>query len=632
MKKILLFSLFIILFSKAALFADSRLIKNLDVWDVYTYNFNASHWIEQGNLQKGVSIYGEADIPIVEMPDFLKGADFLQTSVSSNNYSKSIIANFTIGEDATLYVAHSILVEKKPEWLLEYQTTNQFIKTRLGDFEIFSKKLKSGEEILLGNNGNTEALMYFVAIQAQNKIRKTFPKGKLFDVREFDAIGDGKTINTNQIQAAIDKCSSTKGGGIVYIHDGIYLTGTLEMKDNVTLYVECGAILRGSFNREDYPPKNSASVPSFRINEPYQLLFADNKKNIRITGGGIIDGNSLFEGYPWKGKGNEYERPRLIRMIKCSSVSVDSITLIRSANWTQYYESCKDLLLIHQNIRCYTGTNNQDGMDISGCKNVIVRDIKALTGDDAICIKSLSMEIGENILVENIKSRYANCHLIKVGTETHGGVKNLIVRNVEGIARYGIAIESVDGAEVENILYENILLKSCSTPLFIRLGNRGRTFDGGPNPAPQSTMKNITIRNVRNINIGYVETRNGPGVGSVIAGIPNQKIENLIIENCDFLYYGGIMDKYFVYREIPENENLYPEFNILGICPSYGLYFRHIEGLMLQNVKIKVKHPDIRPAIVFDDVKDIKSINVNVQNFPFTEPSPIWNKNINESK
>ena len=133
------------------------------------------------------------------MPDFLKGADFLQTSVSSNNYSKSIIANFTIGEDATLYVAHSILVEKKPEWLLEYQTTNQFIKTRLGDFEIFSKKLKSGEEILLGNNGNTEAPMYFVAIQAQNKIRETFPKGKLFDVREFDAIGDGKTINTNPL-------------------------------------------------------------------------------------------------------------------------------------------------------------------------------------------------------------------------------------------------------------------------------------------------------------------------------------------------------------------------------------------------------------------------------------------------
>lgn len=170
MKKILLFSLFIILFSKAALFANSRLIKNLNVWDVYTYNFNASHWIEQGNLQKGVSIYGEADIPIVEMPDFLKGADFLQTSVSSNNYSKSIIANFTIGEDATLYVAHSILVEKKPEWLLEYQTTNQFIKTRLGDFEIFSKKLKSGEEILLGNNGNTEALMYLL-LRSKHKIR-----------------------------------------------------------------------------------------------------------------------------------------------------------------------------------------------------------------------------------------------------------------------------------------------------------------------------------------------------------------------------------------------------------------------------------------------------------------------------
>lgn len=606
-------------------YADSKLIRDLDMLDVYTYNFNASHWIEQGNLQKGVSMYGEIDVPVIDIPARLAGADFLQTSVSSNNFSGKVIAYFVAGEAASLYIAHSDQVKKKPKWLSDYSSVNEFVKTAQGSFELFKKEVKKGDTISLGNNGSSKAPMYFVIAQAKHNLKTTLPKGKIFDIRDFGAKGDNKTINTASIQAAIDKCAASKEPGVVYIADGVYVSGTLELKDNITLHIERGAILRGSINHADYPQKISL-LPSFRSNEHYQFLFAENRKNIRITGGGIIDGNSLFDGFPWKGKGNEHERPRLIRMIKCDQVTVDDITLIRSANWTQYYEACTNLNLLNQNIRCYTGTHNQDATDISGCKNVVVRNIRALAGDDVICIKSLSMEVGENILVENISSRYANCHLVKVGTETHGGVKNLTVRNVVGKARYGIAIECVDGAIVENVLYENIVLQNCATPLFIRLGNRGRTFAGGPSVAPQGIMRNITIRNVRNTDISYVEVRNGPGVGSAIGGIPTQKIQNLLIEDCDFLYFGNIMDKEYVYREIPENEDKYPEFNIYGTCPAYGLYFRHIDGLTLKNVKVRVKHTDIRPAIVFENTEKIEMKNVQYQSYSFTEPAPVWNK------
>jgi polygalacturonase len=606
--------------------ADTRIFRDIDILDVYSFNYNASSWVEQANLQKNVSIYGNEMIPVTELPAILEGADFIQTTASSKNFSGKAIVNFTIGEDATLYVIHSVLVKTKPKWLADFKPVEGLVKTAAGDFQILAKSVKKGDKVSLGDNGSKTAPMYFIVAKPEMNAKKILPKGKLFDIKTFGALGDNKTINTKAIQAAIDKCSATKFGGTVYIADGIYISGTLELKDNVTLYVEKGTILRGSLNHEDYPQKISTAVPSFRTDENYQFLFADCKQNIRITGGGIIDGNSLYEGFPWKGKGNENERPRLIRMVKCSKVSVDSVTLMRSGNWTQYYEACNQLTLLDLNIRCYTGTNNQDGMDISGCKNVLVRNIRALAGDDVICIKSLSMEVGENILVENVKSQYANCHLVKIGTETHGGVKNLTVRNVEGTARYGIAIESVDGAAVENILYENILLHSCSTPLFIKLGARGRTFVGGPKPAPQSTMKNITIRNVRNTDIGYVEVRNGPGVGSAIGGSPNQKIENLTIEDCDFLYFGSVMDKEFVYRDVPENDDKYPEFNIYGTCPAYGLYFRHIDGIHLKNVKVRVKNSDVRPAIVYDDAKNIDMKNVNCQSFTFTELSPIWNK------
>lgn len=357
MKKTIFLTILFLLTQIISLFADSRLIKNLDVWDVYQYNFNASHWIEQGNLQSGVSIYGEVNTPIIELPEILKGADFLQTSVSSYNYSGETIVNFTAGEDATLFIAYSVLAKKKPNWLNEFSSTGQFVKTAIGDFEVLSKSVKGGEEISLGDNGTAKVPMYFVALQAKNKIVRALPNGKIFDIKDFGAIGDNKTINTLQIQSAIDKCSASKEGGVVYISDGVYLSGTLELKDNVTLYVEKGAILRGSQNHDDFPQKISNTVPSFRSKEHYQFLFADSRKNIRITGGGIIDGNSIFEGFPWKGKGNEHERPRLIRMIKCKMCQLIASRLCEAPigpNTTKLVIICRSFIKISVATQAHT--------------------------------------------------------------------------------------------------------------------------------------------------------------------------------------------------------------------------------------------------------------------------------------
>lgn len=605
-------------------YADTQSVRELDLRDIYTYNYNASHWIEQGNLQEGCSLYGEIEHPITRLPEILKGVDFIQTAYGSKNFKGEIIASFRLDVDADVFVMLHSGVCYRPVWLNDYMETGEEVLAGTDRYKVLRKHFLKGTEVLLGNNGNTNTKMYTVAVKPSVKPEVKLPSGKIFDVRKYGAVGDNRTMNTKALQAAIDACSVAKNG-VVYIRDGVYLSGTLELKDNVTLYVERGAILRGSQNHADYP-RFVSEFPSFRSKEDFQFLYAEGRKNIRITGGGIIDGNSIFEGSPWRGKGNEHERPRLIRMVKCNQVNVDDITLIRSANWTQYYEACENLSILDCRARCYTGTHNQDGMDISGCRNVVIRNFNGLCGDDVICLKSLSMAVGENILIDGVRSRYANCHLLKIGTETHGGLKNLIARNIEGSARYGIAIECVDGAQMENITYENILLHNCATPLFIRLGSRGRTFEGGPNPAPQGTLKNVTVRNVRNTGIGYVEVRNGPGVGSAIGGLPAQKIENLTIEDCDLLYFGSIMDEQFITREIPENAEKYPEFNIYGTCPAYGLYFRHIDGLKCKNLTIRVQHTDIRPAVVFDDVQNVEVTGINGESFPFTTPSVIWYK------
>lgn len=624
-KKIVLLSLLTVLIT-AKMYGDTSLIKKLDILDVWTHNYNASHWIEQANLRVGVSMYGEEDIKIKSVPSPLLGSDWIQTAYGSKSYTNDTLAYFSLDHDADIYIIHFKGIEDKPQWLATYQKEEGELISTQGSFELYKKRYKEGSRIHLGSNGSTRKPMYIVAAKSLSGKYADKLEGKnILDVTQLGAVGDDNIVNTLIIQQAIDRCSQMKGGGVVYFNGGIFRTGTLELKDNVTLYIEKGSIIRGTAEMADYPQKKS-KLPSFRSNEHYQLLFAEGRKNITITGGGIIDGYSVGEGWPFKGKGNEDERPRLIRMVSCENVKVNNITLIRSGNWTQYYEACNKMNFDNLTIRCYTGSHNQDGIDLSGCSNVRLSNMNAICGDDVVCFKALSLVAAENILVDGVYSRYANCNLIKIGTETHGDIKNLTVRNVEGKARYGIAIEAVDGSILENITYENILLHSCATPLFIRLGNRGRTFPGGPNPAPIGQMKNITIRNIKNTDIGYVEVRNGPGVGAVISGLKDYKIENLLIEDCDFLFYGSIRDKQYVYRDIPENEEKYPEFNLVGTCPSYGLYFRYISGLKCRNVTVSSKYPDIRPAIVLENVNDYKMDEVSCESYTITEPEVIWKK------
>lgn len=613
-------------------FADTRLITALDILDAWEHNYNISHWVEQGNLQEGQPMYGEEEnILITRLSPEIKGADWIQTAYGSKNYIRENIAYFQVKADAEVWIAHNDKITDKPAWLSFYDKTREQLTNSRGEtFTFYKRGFHKGETIALGNNGSSIYSMYLVAIRPRNEWpAPAQPGGKIFDIREFGAIGDGKTVNTKAIQSAIDQCS--RKGGTVYIHDGIYVTGTLELKSNITLYVAAGSILRGSANHDDYPEFHCV-LPSFRSNEHFQLLYAENQSNITLTGGGIIDGYSLFEGYPWKGRNNEHERPRMIRMVTSKHIQLKGITLIRSANWTQYYEGCEDLKVENVNVRCYTGTNNQDGIDISGCKDVIIRNFTASCGDDAICVKSLSMLPGENIDVDGVRCRYANCNIVKIGTETHGAVRNMRVRNVEGWTRYCIAIESVDGAIVENITYENIRMYTCAAPFVVCLGNRGRIFKGGPEKAPAGAIRNITLRNIRNTDIGYVDLKGGPGVGAPIGGLPGNPIQNVTIEDCDFLLYGNIHNPELVYRDVPENSNKYPEFNIYGTCPAYGLFFRHVDGLICKNVTLRLKNRDIRPAIIMDDVKNYRLEGIQYDQSDATLPFPLWHKQDGELK
>ncbi|MBE5032466.1 glycoside hydrolase family 28 protein [Gallalistipes aquisgranensis] len=613
--------------------ADTRLLTRLDILDAWENNFNASHWLEQGNLQSGCQMYGEEAVTITSLPAVLEGADWIQTAYGSKSFVKwtegPVIAYFTLKHAADVYILHNDAITNKPAWLDAYIKVPGRMTNSCGEsFSLYRRRALAGERVALGPNGSTREGMYIVALQPVGEWPEVKrPEGRVFDVTAFGAKGDGRTVNTKAIQAALDKCAAS-GGGTVWVNGGVFVTGMIELKDNTTLRVEAGSILRGSTELADYPAR-PVSTPYFQPNDTtgiYQLIFSEKRKNVAITGGGIIDGYSIGEGWPWKGHYSVSKRPYLISMSQVAGLTVTDITLVRPAHWTQRYESCRDMRIERMQVRSYTGTHNQDGIDISSCRNVLLRDYSAITGDDAVCMKSLSATGSDNIRIDGVRVRYANCHLVKIGTETHSDIRNVHVSNVEGWTRYSVAVESADGAQVENILYENIVLHTCSTPLFIRMSNRGRTFEGGPKVAPVGMIRNVTIRNLRNPDIGYTEHKGGRGLGTIIAGIPGHPIENITIEDCDLYLYGSMRNPDLVYADVPEVEKKYPEFDNFGVCPAYGLYIRHVKGITLKNVDIRFKYTDVRPAVVMDDASDYKLENVTVETSTRTEPSPLWDR------
>jgi polygalacturonase len=169
----------------------------------------------------------------------------------------------------------------------------------------------------------------------------SLPAKGIFDVYDYGAAGDGVTLDTEAIQAAVDDCARS-GGGKVYLHNGRFLSGTICLKDNVTLYVGPGATLLGSTDLNDYP----VTIPKHRSYTDYyveqSLIYAEGAENIGIAGRGVIDGQGpLFPKTHYSKKG----RPFVIRFVECRNVRVEDVTLRNSAMWMQQYLACESVVI-----------------------------------------------------------------------------------------------------------------------------------------------------------------------------------------------------------------------------------------------------------------------------------------------
>lgn len=432
-------------------------------------------------------------------------------------------------------------------------------------------------------------------------------QAKDFSITDFGAVADTTVLSTKAIQAAIDKCH-TSGGGKVIIPAGNYKSGTIYLKDNVSLYLEKSATLFGSPYLKDYPENAPDYIFLRKESLKRALIYAFKCTNISLEGEGTIDGQGAKFWVPDGAKVDSYAvRPYLIWMIRCTDVRTEGLHLRNSGLWMQHYLACDNVYVHNINVFNHSNKNN-DLMDIDGCHDVRISDIIGDSDDDGITMKSTSGRGNENITITNCIIS-SHCNALKMGTESSSGFKNIAISNIvirpskvtdhsiEGTPRghTGIALEQVDGGILYGVVISNIRMEGPVCPIFIRLGSRNRPYFEGQRFEKPNVLNNVSISNV----IATGAQKNGCS----ITGIPGQEVENVSLSNIRIEFEGGGTKENYQ-RTVPEKEKSYPEFDMFNDLPAYGFYVRHARNIRFSDIQMVTKNEDMRPALYLDDVYD----------------------------
>ncbi len=463
-------------------------------------------------------------------------------------------------------------------------------------------------------------------LAAQDATQREHPAARplLWDVRNFGAAGDGKTLDTPAINRAIEEAASS-GGGTVYFPAGNYLCYSIHLKSKVALFIEQGATIVAADPASDA----SRSYNPAESNKPWEdyqdyghnhwhnsLIWGEGLSDVSICGPGLIWGKGLSRGW---GAGPVAEQPgvanKAIALKNCRNVLLRDFSILHGGHFGILATGVDNLTI--DNLKIDT---NRDGMDVDCCRNVRISNCSVNSPwDDGICLKSsfalgyaratemvtitnclLSGSFEEGALLEGTFKRFANdvkvprTGRIKFGTESNGGFKNITIANCVFDGCRGLAIESVDGAVIEDVTCTNISMRDAiEAPIFIRLGARMR----GPSGVAVGTIRRLILSNIT-----VLSAPNSARVASIVAGIPGHPIEDLKISDVVVAHAGG-GTRSDAQRAIPEEQKKYPEPTMFGTTPAHGFFIRHVRGLEMEGINIEHSSPEARPAFVLDDVE-----------------------------
>lgn len=476
---------------------------------------------------------------------------------------------------------------------------------------------------------------------------------RVYNVRDFGAKGDGATLDSAAVQAAIDACHQDRGGTVL-VPAGDFLVGTLELKSNVTLHLAMKGRLLGSPNAADYrrgngiPPGNGNIV----------LISAANAENITIEGPGTIDGNGLKF---WTGQGDNtgpggnraegyFDRPHQLIFYRCKNLRMRDLFLVASAYHCTRILQCEQVHF--DGVRIYNRVNkNNDGFHFSSCRYVHIVNCDVACQDDACalfgsnkwvtitnCTWSTRWSIfrfgggeAENIVVSNCLVYDTYGSVIKMSGSGRSrfeniSFSNMIMRNVTGPITIGLAVGQrppapVTGASASGGNTPNAA-GAVATPAMAAASSAGTAISSGNQPAiattPAAPAPNLGV--VRNISFNGIRayvTAEGQQYADMhweqgyregerrtcitLNGVEEKFLENISFTDVHVIYEGGGTAEEATIRDVPQVAG---EYFLIGPRPAYGLFARNVRGLTLHNVRFEYVKPDVRPAVIFDHVSD----------------------------
>jgi hypothetical protein len=411
----------------------------------------------------------------------------------------------------------------------------------------------------------------------------------VFDVVKFGAKGDDKTDNTKAIQAAIDACPTA--GGIVRIPSGTFVSGMITLKNNIVLQLQQGAVLKGTLDVTKYPDTHPRTNNTQLNNCRKALIYAEKADSITIEGPGQIDGTG--DNKQWNGK--EPTRPMAIYTALCSNVTIQNVSVKNAAMWGVVNLEGKGVTLDKVNVDSMIGAT-RDGLDIVDCHNVLIQNCTVKSEDDSICIKSGSSTGTKDVLVKNCTVNASSvANGLKFGTASTGSFENVTFDTIQvsNVAQAAMAVESVDGAVIQGIRFNNITLDNVGTPFFILLGARGSLKNVGQ-------IDGVTFENIKG-------NSNMTNWGAMISGSPSaggtiNRVKNVHFRHVDLTFKGGSADV----PTVGEYDGLYPDarrFGKGGKLSAWALLIRHVLGITFEDVHLHLSGSDQRPAI--DDKLDV---------------------------
>jgi len=464
---------------------------------------------------------------------------------------------------------------------------------------------------------------------------------KIYNIRDYGAVGDGKTLNTAAAQAAVDACFRD-GGGTVLVPAGVFVIGMVELKSNVTLHISAGGTLLGTgdgtqyHNVEAVPLDGDATARDGNVG----LIYAVQAENVTVEGPGTIDGQgALFRhrrndpNPPPAGISGSH-RPYHLMFYRCQHLRVRNIYLKDCAFHSLRIFQCTfawfDGIHVHSRVN-----SNNDGFHFISCQYVHISNCDIQCQDDACALFGSCQFV--TVTNSSFSTRWS---VFRFGG---GTAENITVSNCIMDTVFGCPIKIAGGGQsrFQNMVFSNLVMNNVTGPISISMGSRRRrpvaeSVGGasppalGGNPRSQSEpsgdeaspplVRNIVFSNIRAtvvkpFPLPESEWASGYNPGEVFSciglnAIDGNFIENIVFDDVHVTFPGGGTAVQAAVRDVPK---VVGEYYAAGVFPAYALYARNVRGLTLNNVRFDLAAPDLRPAVVFDHVQDAAITSLNVQ-------------------